>query len=105
MEKQQRHPVQAFLAAAQTRLSKDDKVNIALGIYLTLEAINDSAPRGCDGFPCDMMVAHGEGHVSVQELLTKVLGFLRCPVPPLPEPEFIEGRCGCGGKLSSENWN
>lgn len=100
-----RPPASAFEVAGSVKMTKDAKINLAMAVYLTLEAINDSAPRGCDGFPCDMMVAHGEGHVSVQELLTKVLGFLRCPVPPLPEPEFIEGRCGCGGKLSSENWN
>jgi hypothetical protein len=105
MEKNQRHPVQAFLAAAQTRLSKDDKVNIALGIYLTLEAINESAPRGCDGMPMDLTVGMGKDQTCVQEILKSILGRLGCPVPPEPDPIFEEGRCGCGGKLSSEGFH
>lgn len=100
-----RPPASAFEVAGTIRMSKEDKINLAMAVYLTLEAVNDSAPLGCDGMPCELMASHGGEDVSVQGLLTKVLGFLRCPIPPIPSPEFVEGRCGCGNKLSSETWN
>lgn len=91
-----RPPAEAFLKCGSVRMSKSDKINLAMAVYLTLEALNESAPRGCDGLPMDLMTDHAGKGVSVQELLTKVLGFMRAPLPPLPAPEFEADKCGCG---------
>jgi len=91
-----RPPASAFMACGKVRLSKEEKINLAMAVYLTLEALNESAPRGCDGLPMDLMTDHGGKGVSVQELLTKVLGFMKAPMPQPPAPDFEDGECGCG---------
>jgi len=91
-----RPPASAFTKCGKVRMSKDNKINLAMAVYLTLEALNESAPRGCDGLPMDLMTDHAGRGVSVQELLVKVLGFFGAPVPPPPASEIEHGHCGCG---------
>lgn len=105
MKKEQRHPAESFAAAAKVRLTGEDKINLAMAVYLTLEAINESAPRGCDGMPMDLMCGFGPKGTSIQALLRQVLGALRAPMPQEPDPIFEEGRCGCGNKLTSEGFH
>lgn len=105
MEMNKRHPLEAFADVRKTRLSQDAKLEIALGAYLALEALNETAPRGCDGMPMDLMVDASVNGSSVQGILRKILTTLNAPIPPDPEPEFQEGRCGCGDKLTSELLN
>jgi len=93
----------AFDGCRKAKLTGEDKVNLAMAIYLTLETLNDMAPRGCDGAPCDLMVDHGGGEVSIQKLLTQVLGALRAPVPPIPEAED-EAECECC-KQETHEWH
>jgi hypothetical protein len=102
METNNRHPSRAFVPCGTARLSREQKTAIAMGVYLTLEALNDMAPRGCDGMPMELMVEDSEDGASVQTILTNILIMLRAPIPPEPQPEFVEGRCGCGDKLTSE---
>jgi hypothetical protein len=105
MSTNNRHPAEAFLSCAKVRMDGDAKINVAMAVYLTLEAINASAPRGCDGMPAELMIEHGAGPVCVQDLLKKVLGFMRAPIPENPEPEFEEGFCGCGNPHPQDGWN
>ena len=92
-----------FALCGAARLTKQDKINTAMAIYLTLEALNESAPRGCDGLPMELM--HADGQVSIQQLLLQTLSRLKAPVPEAPEPEFEEGACGCGRPHAAEEWN
>ena len=94
-----------FVLCGAARLTKQDKINTAMAIYLTLEALNESAPRGCDGLPMELMVSHADGQVSIQQLLLQTLSRLKAPVPEAPEPEFEEGACGCGRPHAAEEWN
>lgn len=102
METNKRRPVQSFLPVRKVRLSQDAKMELAFGAYLVLEAINETAPRGCDGMPMELMVDASVNGASVQGILRRMLEVLNAPLPPEPEPEFTEGRCGCGDKLTSE---
>ena len=56
MEMNKRRPVESFLPVRKVRLSQDAKMELAFGAYLVLEAINETAPRGCDGMPMELMV-------------------------------------------------
>ena len=105
MEANKRHPSRSFIPAGNARLSKEQKMTIAMGVYLTLEALHDMAPRGCDGMPMELMVENSADGTSVQTILANILIMLRAPLPPEPQPEFVEGRCGCGDKLTSEIMN
>ena len=102
MEMNKRHPLQSFLPVRKVRLSQDAKMELALGAYLVLEAINETAPRGCDGMPMELIVDISKDDTSVQGVLRRMLEILNAPLPPEPEPEFVGGRCGCGDKLTSE---
>lgn len=100
-----RHPKEDFLKCGNVRLTKDEKVNIALALYLTLEAINESAPTGCDGQPAELVVSVGEGAVAIQQLLTRILDRFGAPLPAVPVVEAKEGHCVCGNKLEDEDYN
>jgi len=100
-----RHPAEEFLKCGSARLTKDDKVQIAMAVYLALEAINESAPVGCDGKPAELVMSVGEGVVVVQDLLEETLKRLGAPVPEPAEVEVQEGHCACGSKLEDEDYN
>jgi len=104
-EKKSRHPASDFMKCGEVRLTKHAKINTAMVLYLTLEALNESAPRGCDGMPMDLTVAHGGKPVSVPRLLRETLELLKAPLPADPEPEFEEGCCGCGNPHEPDAWN
>lgn len=94
-----------FLKCGDVRLKREEKVSIAMAVYLTLEALNDMAPVGCDGKPAELMVSVGEHEVAVQAILTQILERFGAPIPELPEVEATEGHCACGNKLEDEDYN
>lgn len=94
-----------FAPCGAVRLTQQIKIDTAMAIYLTLEALNESAPLGCDGLPMELMVAHADGEVSIQQLLLQTLARFKAPVPEAPVPEFEEGACGCGRPHAVDEWN
>ena len=100
MSKQER-----FLRCGSVRLKKEEKVSIAMAIYITLEAINEMAPTGCDGKPAELATQLGDHVVAIQPLLTQILERFGAPIPEVPEVEAEEGHCICGNKLEDEDYN
>ena len=100
-----RATVEDFNAAGTVRLTKEDKISLAMTLYLTLDALNESAPLGCDGLPMELLVQHGSGRISLQKLLAATLKHMKAPVPQEPEPEFQEGCCGCGNPIHPDSVN
>lgn len=100
MSKQER-----FLRCGNVRLKKEEKVSIAMAVYLTLEAINEMAPTGCDGKPAELATQLGDQVVAIQPLLVQILERLGAPLPDLPEVDAEEGCCLCGNKLEHEDYN
>lgn len=96
---------QKFEECGGVRLTKIDKINIAMAVYLTLEAINESAPIGCDGRPAELVTELGDGVVVIQRVLTQILERMGAPVPEDPEIEVKEGHCACGNRLEHEDYN
>jgi hypothetical protein len=94
-----------FIKCGSTRLTKEDKVNIAMAVYLTLDAVNHTAPTGCDGKPAELTVPLGDGVVVIQNILTQILERFGAPIPELPEVETKEGHCVCGNELEDEEYN
>ena len=94
-----------FLQCASVRLGREDKISIAMAVYLTLEALNEMAPTGCDGKPAELAVQVGNETVAIQPLLTQILEKLRAPLPSIPEVEVEEGCCVCGNKLEDEDYH
>ena len=94
-----------FLKCGDVRLKREEKVSIAKAVYLTLEALTDMAPMGCDGKPAELMVRVGEHEVAIQAILTQILERFGAPIPKLPEVEPTEGHCACGNKLEDEDYN
>jgi len=100
MSKQER-----FLRCGSVRLKKEEKVSIAMAVYLTLEAINEMAPTGCDGKPAELAVKMGKETVVIQPLLEQILQRFGAPLPELPEVEVEEGCCVCGNQLEDEDYH
>ena len=100
-----RAAVEDFNAAGTVRLTKEDKISLAMTLYLTLDALNESAPLGCDGMPMELLVEHGSGRVSLQKLIASTLKHMKAPVPQEPEPEFHVGCCGCGNPIHPDSVN
>lgn len=96
---------QQFLNCGKARLTKEEKVSIAMAVYLTLEAINDMAPTGCDGKPAELTVGIGKDMVAIQPLLTQILERFGAPLPEIPEVQVEEGCCVCGNELEHEDYN
>ena len=96
---------QQFLKCGNVRLKKEEKVSIAMALYITLEAINEMAPTGCDGKPAELAVEIGDKPVAIQPILTEILERLGAPLPEVPEVEVEEGCCLCGNKLEHEDYN
>ena len=94
-----------FLACGNVRLKKEEKVSLAMAVYLTLEAINDMAPTGCDGKPAELTVGIGKDMVAIQPLLTQILERLGAPIPETPEASPEDGHCVCGNPLEEEDYN
>jgi len=105
MSTKNRHTASDFDPCGSVRLTKQDKIDLGMTLYLTLAALNESAPLGCDGMPMELLVQHGSGRISLQKLLATTLNYMKAPMPHDPEPEFEEGRCGCGKPIHPDSVN
>ena len=94
-----------FLHCASVRLKREEKIGIAMAVYLTLEAINEMAPTGCDGKPAELAVQIGDETVAIQPLLTQILETFGAPLPSIPEVTVREGCCVCGNELEHEDYH
>ena len=94
-----------FLACGNVRLKREEKISIAMAIYITLEAINEMAPTGCDGKPAELATQLGDQVVAIQPLLAQILERFGAPIPDLPEVEVKEGCCVCGNELEDEDYH
>jgi hypothetical protein len=94
-----------FLHCASVRLKREEKIGIAMAVYLTLEAINEMAPTGCDGKPAELAVQVGNETVAIQPLLTQILETFGAPLPSIPVVEVEEGCCVCGNMLEDEDYH
>jgi hypothetical protein len=68
-----RHPLTAFEAAGAAELDPEQKKTIALLLYLTLETLDDIAPRCCEDEPADLMVKVGRAELCLQDMIADLL--------------------------------
>jgi hypothetical protein len=68
-----RHPLTAFEAAGNADLDAEQKKTLALLLYLTLETLEDIAPRCCEDEPADLMVRVGRAEFCLQDMIADLL--------------------------------
>jgi hypothetical protein len=72
----------AFEAAGSAELDPEQKKTLALLLYLTLETLEDIAPRCCGDEPADLMVQVGRAEFCLQDMIADLLeNTFHAPLP------------------------